>query len=221
MLNLLPDENWWLSLFVLNLVGVTGAVYFIEIFGVKRGSIFVIVVFSMLYLLISQARLLPFITDTSLYAQIIYFSVSAQWLASMAIAQALTYRKPLAIRSVLTLSIILFIQFFLTPVIARFSRFETGVNEYFQYQIKLSGYLVIIGLIIIFYVILLIFETLWLVNYSEIWMKRMYILFFIISGMPILYSLKFGLWQTSIVCSLIMVSLIVVANSKMKGDSIP
>lgn len=221
MLNLLPDENWWLSLVVLNLAGATGAVYFIEVFGLKRGLIFVVLLFSMFYLLISQARLLPFVTDTTIYAHIIYLSVSAQWLASLAITQAFTYRKPLIIRSVLTLSIILFVQFFLTPVIARFSRYESGVNQFFQYQIQLSGYLVIIGLIIIFYVVLLICETLWLVNYSEIWKKRMHILFLIISGIPILYSIKFGLWQTSIVCLLIMCSLIVVTNSKKKGDSIP
>lgn len=221
ILNLLPNGNWWLSLVVLNLAGVTGAVYFIEIFGIKRGCIFVSSVFILFYLLLSQARLLPFVTDNSLYAQVIYLSMSAQWLASMAIVQAFTYRKSFAVRSVLSLSIILFIQFFLTPVIARFSRFETELNQFFQYQIKLSGYLVIIGLIIIFQVILLICETLWLVNYSEIWKKRMHVLFFVISGIPILFSLKYGLWQTSILCLLIMCSLIVVANSKMKGDSIP
>lgn len=221
MLNFLTSENWWLSLVVLNLAGATGAVYFIEIFGFKRGCLVVSVNFVLFYLLISQAKLLPFVTDNSLYTQVIYLSMSAQWLASMAIAQAFTYRKTLVVRSVLTLGIILFLQFFLTPVIARFSRFETGENQFFQYQIKLSGYLVIIGLIIIFYVIIFICETLWLVNYSELWKKRMHILFFIISGIPILFSIKYGLWQTSIVCLLIMCSLIVVANSKMKGDSIP
>lgn len=218
MLNILPRENWWLTLLIFNLVGVTGAVYFIEIFGTRRGCLYAVIVFLLIYLISSQAKLLPFITDDSLYAHVIYISVAALWVGSLAISQAFTYRMTFSMRAIFTMLIIIFIQFFIIPVIALFSQYHNGDNEFFHYQIQLSGYLVIIGFIIICFIFLLVVEILWLVNYSSFWQTRMEILFVIISGIAIVVGFKDGLWQTSVVCFLIMFSLLVVANSKKKGD---
>lgn len=218
VLDILPRENWWLTLLILNLIGTVGVIYFMEIFGVKRGLLYVAIVFNLIYISSSQARLLPFIKDESLYAHIIYISVAALWIGSLAIAQACTYKMSFLIRTVFTLCVIVFIQFFIIPVIALFSHYYSGDNEFYHYQIKLSGYLVIIGFTLICYMLLLIMETVWLVNYSIVWQTRMTVVFVIISGIAIVVGLKDGLWQTSAVCFLIMFSLIVVVYSKRKGD---
>lgn len=217
MFKILPKENWWLTLLILFVLGLTGALYFMEVFGVQKGLIYSGTVFLIVYIVTSQAKLLPFITDESLYAHTIYMAVAALWIVAMAISQAFTYRMSLMLRTVFTFVIILLIHFFLIPIIALFSRYQTGNLEYFHYVIQLSGYLVISGYIIIFYMLLLIFEMMWLVNYSDEWQSRMVVSFSAIVIIVFVVGIIDGLWLTSIVSVLVLSSIIIVAKSKGRG----
>lgn len=215
--DIIPKENWWLTLLILFIIGLTGIIYFMEIMGVNRGMIYSGIVIFVVYVVTSQARLLPFIVDHSLYAQVIYLAISFLWISTMAITQAFTFKMSIGMRTFISLLIVLVIQFFLIPVIALFSRYHTGDVEYFHYVIRLNGYITIICYFFVFYLLLLFLETIWLVNYNEQWQNRMIVAFATLIGIVVIVGLKDGLWITSIVAFLVMGSLIVVAKSKGRG----
>ncbi|MBQ0137801.1 MAG: hypothetical protein KBT36_00725, partial [Kurthia sp.] len=216
--DILPKENWWLTLLIFFVIGLTGILYFVEILGVKRGIIYSTIIVVIVYFVTSQLRLLPFINDDSLYAHTMYFAIAFLWISIMAIAQAFTFRMSLIMRTFISFLITVLIQYFLIPIIALFSHYHNGQNEYVvHYVIHLNGYLVITGYFIVFYLLLLFFETIWLVNYTERWQNRMIIPFVILMGIVMVIGLKDGLWITSVVTLIVVCSLIVVAKSKGRG----
>lgn len=217
MFDILPKENWWLTLLIFFVIGVTGIIYFMEILGVKRGAIYSAIVIGIVYIFTSQLRLLPFIHDNSLYAHIMYMAIAFLWIAFMAITQAFTFKMSLVMRTFVSFLIVILIQYFLIPVIALFSRYQGGKDDYVHYVINLKGYLVIISYFFIFYILLLLLETIWLVNYTEYWQNQMIIPFVTLIGIVMVVGIKDGLWITSVVTFIVLCSLIVVAKSKGRG----
>lgn len=216
--NLLPRETWWGTLFVLVVSGFMSMIYFIDLFGNKKGVIFSSVIVFSSFLVFCNASILPFIQNNDLYAYALYFTLSCCWLTSIAISHAFTYSMPFIIRSVFSFVIVFYLFFFLVPILALFTRFHDGFTEYFHFQTTVSGYLIIIGFFILYYFLLLLAEVAWLVNYKKGWQFKMIVIFMILSGIVIIVGFKVGFWQTSIVAFLIMISLIVVAKSKVRGE---
>lgn len=215
--DIIPKENWWLTLLILFVIGLTGIIYFVEIMGLKRGLIYSAIVVSLVYLVTSQVNLLPFIKEDSFYAQVIYLAVAFLWISTMAITQAFTFRMPISMRTFISVLIVFIIQFFLIPVIALFSRYHVGEVEYFHYVIHLKGYITISCYFLVFYILLLFLETVWLVNCNGKWQNRMIVSFVTLIGIVIVIGIKDGLWITSVVAFIVMASLIIVAKSKGRG----
>lgn len=216
--NILPRETWWGTLFVVIVVGLMSMIYFIDLFGTYKGVILSCVIVFSSFLVFCNAKMLPFIQSNDRYAYALYFTLSCCWLTSIAISHSFTYSMPFLIRTVFSFVIVFYLFFFLIPILALFTRFHDGNTEYFHFQTTVSGYLIIIGFFIIYYFLLLLAEVAWLVNYKKEWQHRMIAIFMILSGIVIIVGFKVGFWQTSIVAFLIMISLIVVAKSKVRGE---
>lgn len=218
-LPILPKNDWWVLLFVLFYIAIIATIYFSEIFGRRKGILYALFIWFSVYGIMSYERIIPFIKSGGVYEQLLYATIASLWLISIAITQAFTYQMPLVMRTIFSFFIIIVIQFFMIPIFALFNHYYLGDFSYFHFQIQLSGYFIIIGFSIIFYTILLFLEMVWLVNYSVTRQNDMMSIFCAIMSIPIVVSLKVGLWETSIVAFFIMMSVIIVSKTKIEGDS--
>lgn len=216
--NILPKETWWGTLFVLKVCGLMSILYFMDLFGNLWGSIFSGIILISNYLVFSNANLLPFVQKSDPYSFMLYLALACSWLSAIAISHAFTYSMPFLMRTVFSFIVVFYLLFFLVPIIALFMRFYIGQTEYFHFQTTVSGFLIITGFYIIYYFLLILAEGTWLVHYEKSWQFKMTTIFMILSGISIIVGYKVGFWQTSIVAFLIMISLIVVAKSKVRGE---
>lgn len=94
--------------------------------------------------------------------------------------------------------IIIVIHFFI-PIFALFNRYYIGDFSYYHFEIQISGYFIIIGFSIIYYIILLFLEMIWFIKYSITLQNYMIEVFVSNMSMSIIVALRVGLWETSMV----------------------
>lgn len=219
MLPILSKRDWWMLLLMLLYAAIIATLYFSTLFGVKKGLLYALFVWISVYSIMSYGSLLPFIKSDGAYEHLLYMAIASLWLVSIAIIQAFTYQMPLAMRTVFSFFIIIVIHFFIIPIFALFNRYYIGDFSYYHFEIQLSGYFIIIGFSIIYYIILLFLEMIWLVKYSITLQNYMIGVFVSIMSIPIIIALRVGLWETGVVAFFIMMSIIVVSKTKVEEGS--
>lgn len=217
--DLAPKNYWWLVLLTINYAAVISCIYFIKSFGIQVGFFLTIIIFIIGYFFCTIGKLLPYVDNTpTWFSQYYYVTIGCLWVVSIAISKAFTQHMPLSIRTVVTFLLILFIEYCMMPVMALFSHYIKGNQDFLYYSIKLSGYLIIVGFTIIFYFLLLFFETIKLTRKDILWRSRMYPVFWSLVSLPIFIGFKDGHWHSSILIIIISSSVIVVAMSKERSD---